>query len=310
MSDERAIIRRHSKSFALAARLLSPIARRRAERLYAWCRHADDAIDHAPAPHAAALALADLRADLDAVYAGRSPNTPAAELLAAVVDDCRLPRRYPEELLAGMAMDAAGTRYETFDELLVYCHRVAGTVGLMMGHALGVSDDRAGSHAGRLGIAMQLTNIARDVAEDWNRGRLYLPLDWLGGVMPESGPLRDDLIAPSIERLLVEAEAHYAAGDEGLKYLDRRSRIAVQVARIVYSDIGNRVRSVGCRPSAGRAVVPLRRKLTAVMSAVARGILTSGGPSVRPPAVVWDFHPRHGYVTSDGNPSSDKGSPT
>jgi len=299
--DERAVIRRHSKSFALAARLLSPVARRRAERLYAWCRFADDAIDHAPTPLAAATALAELRADLEAVYAGHPTSSMAAGMLAAVVDDCGLPREYPETLLAGMAMDAAGTRYHTFDELQVYCHRVAGVVGLMMCHALGVSDDRAGPHAGRLGIAMQLTNIARDVAEDWARGRLYLPLEWLPGEPKSGEPLPDSAVAPAIERLLSAANEHYLAGDDGLIYLDRRSRLAVRVARTVYNEIGVMVRAAGCRPSAGRAVVPGRRKLWAVLMAAARELPKRPGRPVRPPSVVWDYRPKSGYFLAGGH---------
>lgn len=295
-ADARAVIRRHSKSFALAARLLAPAARRRAERLYAWCRFADDAVDHAPDAPAAAAALAGLRADLDAVYAGRPPESPAAGLLASVAAECGLPREYPEDMLAGMAMDAAGTRYRTPDELLVYCHRVAGTVGLMMCHALGVSDDRAGPHAGRLGIAMQLTNIARDVAEDWGRGRLYLPLDWLA-VKPTPGRAIDDAdAAPAVARLLAAADGHYAAGAAGLPYLDRRGRLAVRVAGTVYREIGERVRAAGCRPSAGRAVVTVRRKLLAVLASLARELASPPGPPVRPPAVRWTFSAAGEYV--------------
>jgi phytoene synthase len=298
-TDERAVIRRHSKSFALAARLLAPAARRRAERLYAWCRHADDAIDHAPTPLAAAAALAGLRSDLDAVYAGRRPSSPAAGLLAAVVADCDLPRVYPEELLAGMAMDAGGARFRTLDDLLVYAHRVAGVVGLMMCHALGVSDDRAGPHAGALGIAMQLTNVARDVAEDWARGRLYLPLAWLGGEPPAGRSLEDAAVAPAVERLLAVADSYYVAGDAGLRYLDRRGRLAVRVARMVYSEIGARVRAAGCRPSAGRAIVPGWRKLAAALAATARELSTPRGSPVRRPAMIWAYRPGVGYVPDD-----------
>lgn len=297
--DERASIRRHSKSFALAARLLAPVPRRRAERLYAWCRHADDAIDHAPTGAAAVSALALLRADLDAVYAGHAPQAPEAGLLAEVVAECGLPRHYPEDLLAGFATDAAGTRFRTSDELLLYGHRVAGVVGLMMAHALGVSDDRAGPHAGALGIGMQLTNIARDVAEDWGRGRLYLPLDWLPGEPPAGQPLSDDIIAPVVERLLNLADTYYAAGDAGLTYLDRRSRLAIRVARSVYSEIGTRVRVAGCRPSAGRAVVPGWRKLTSVMTAMAREMVAPRSGPVRQPTVVWDYRPGVGYIPAN-----------
>ena len=94
-------------------------------------------------------------------------------------------------MLDGFAMDAAGTRYETAEELLVYCHRVAGVVGLMMCHALGVADPAARRHADDLGIAMQLTNVARDVAEDWARGRLYVPAEWLPRAPRPGEPLSD-----------------------------------------------------------------------------------------------------------------------
>ena len=261
---ERKIIRHHSKSFALAARLLCPVVRRRAERLYAWCRYADDAIDHAPTPLATVAALEELRTELGAIYAGLTPATTAGQMLKTVIEEIGLPREYPAELLLGMAMDAAGQRYATLDELLLYCHRVAGVVGLMMCHAMGVADERAAVHAGHLGIAMQLTNIARDVAEDWAKGRLYLPTDWLGGNPPAGRPLDDSHVAPAIQYLLVEADRYYVSGDAGLPHLDHRSRLAVHTARAVYAAIGTEVRRKGCRPSAGRAVTSTVTKFRAV----------------------------------------------
>jgi phytoene synthase len=303
--DERATIQRHSKSFALAARLLAPDARRRAERLYAWCRYADDAIDHAPTPLAATIALGQLRADLAAVYAGRQPAAPAAALLSSVVDECNLPCLYLEELLAGMGMDAAGTRYQTIVDLELYCHRVAGAVGLMMTHALGVSADEAGPSAGRLGIAMQLTNIARDVAEDWSRGRLYLPRDWLPGEPPAGRQLDDAAVAPAVERLLDVANGHYAAGEAGLRYLDRPSQLAIRVASRVYSAIGDRVRAAGCRPSAGRAVVPKWRKLLIVATATCRSLVPSANAAVRTPTTIWHYDKATGYIATPSVESSE-----
>ena len=201
MSD-REVIRRHSKSFALAARLLPPQARRRAEALYVWCRAADDRIDEAADQAEAETALHELRAEVAEVYAGRPVTTPVADALRRAVAACDIPREYPLELLAGFEMDVCGTRYATADELLLYCHRVAGVVGWMMCHALGVTDDAGLAHAGHLGIGMQLTNIARDVAEDWSRGRLYLPAEWLPRV-PQSGePLTDAACGPAVRRCL------------------------------------------------------------------------------------------------------------
>jgi phytoene synthase len=290
--DERAVIRKHSRSFALAARLLSQTVRKRAELLYAWCRHADDAIDLATTPLAAVVALNELRTEVESVYGGRPTRTPAGRMLAEVVADVRLPREYPDELLRGMEMDAAGTRYRTLDELLVYCHRVAGVVGLMMCHAMGVADDRATEHAAHLGVAMQLTNIARDVAEDWDRGRLYLPLDWLGGEPPAGQPLKDDLVAPAVARLLAEADRYYAFGDDGLPHLDRRCRLAVRVAREVYSRIGAEVRRRECRPSAGRAVTSTTTKLRVVASAAWQTWPERDPASpLHPPSAVYSFRP-------------------
>ncbi len=254
--EPRSVIRRHSRSFSLAAQLLAPGPRCRAENLYMWCRTADDAIDQAATPRDASMALKAHHEWLDAVYRGDPTDDPAAEALGSVVAECAIPRRYPEELLAGMAMDAAGTRYETIDDLLVYCHRVAGVVGLMMCHALGVCDERALPHAAHLGIAMQLTNIARDVAEDWSRDRLYLPTDWLGRIPAAGETLDDESIAPAIRRLLSLADQYYASGDAGLRYLDRRSRFAIRVARTVYAAIGQQIVRADCRVTAGRAIVP------------------------------------------------------
>ena len=178
IAEARRVLAAKSKSFALAGRVLGGDARDRAAVVYAFCRRADDAIDLAPTgEHAAALAR--LRRELDAVYGGRPTGDAVLDAFGEVARACRIPRDYPAELLAGLEMDAAGTRYGSLAELGVYCYRVAGTVGLMMCHVLGLRHDRALPRAVHLGIAMQLTNICRDVAEDWQLGRLYLPADML-----------------------------------------------------------------------------------------------------------------------------------
>ena len=264
----REVIRRHSKSFALAARLLPPVERRRAESLYAWCRAADDAVDHAPTAAAAADTLDRLRDELDAVYGG-GPVGGAAASLRAVVAECGLPRAYPLAMLDGFAMDAAGTRYRTADELLVYCHRVAGVVGLMMCHAFGVTDPEALARADALGRSMQLVNVARDVAEDWARGRLYLPAEWLPVPPTPDEPLDDGAFAPAVRRALELAGDLHRSGVAGLKYLPPRCRFAVRVAALVYAEIGREVARRGCRVSAGRAVVPRWRKAWLVLKAAA-----------------------------------------
>jgi phytoene synthase len=271
--DAKLVIAKNSKSFALASRLLPARVARDVVVLYAYCRRADDAVDLAP-PEEQPARLAALREELDRVYTPRQVAEPALAAFQQVVHDCEIPRVYLDELLAGMQMDVEAARYETLDDLALYAHRVAGVVGLMMCHVMGVRKPSALEHAAHLGIGMQLTNIARDVAEDWQRGRLYLPDEMLrrhgaGGLrarLDAGGPGEFPAasvpgVALATRDLLDRAEAYYRSGDLGIPDLSLRCGLAVRTARLVYAAIGDRVRAQGCDPLAGRAVVPGRRKL-------------------------------------------------
>lgn len=278
----RRSIARHSKSFDLASRLLPPERRDEVAALYAWCRRCDDAVDAAP-PGEAGPALARLRAELRGLHAGEPAADAVLRCFRVVVERRGIPAAYPLELLDGMAMDVANARYERLDDLLLYCWRVAGTVGLMMCHVMGVSDERAAPHAAHLGIAMQLTNVCRDVAEDWERGRVYLPAEllpedldrWLeagrgGPRRPPLPPAAREAFASAVRRLLALAERYYASADAGLRYLEPRSALAVRTARLVYAEIGRRIEARGCDVLAGRAVVSPGRKLQLLARALAR----------------------------------------
>lgn len=280
MTDPVAVAResiaRGSRSFALASRLLPPRVRDDAVVVYAFCRRADDAVDLAP-PDEQPAALRRLRRELDALYDGHAPPDPVLRGFRAVVHARRIPKAYPAELLAGMAMDAAGTRYETLDDLLGYCYRVAGTVGLMMCHVMGLADDRALRNAAHLGIAMQLTNICRDVVEDWERGRLYLPMALLrchgfpvgaAAPRPPFPPAARAPVARVVEALLAEADRYYRSGDAGLRALSPRCALAVRTARLVYAAIGDRIAARGHDVTRGRAVVPGIAKLALAGRAV------------------------------------------
>jgi len=265
----RGIIAHHSKSFALARHLLPARCRDDAAVVYAWCRRADDAVDELP-PGESKNALERLQIELDDIYRGEGQPDPLLRAFQEVVERVGIPRSYPEDLLRGMRMDVDQARYDTLDDLLLYCYRVAGTVGLMMCHVMGVKHERALRHAAHLGIAMQLTNVCRDVLEDWQRRRVYLPralLPELDDANPDASfPVRfEQAFARAVERLLLEADAFYASGDVGLQYLTLRCRWAVGSARLVYSRIGAVIRSRGCRPTLGRAYVPLREKLLLVL---------------------------------------------
>lgn len=272
----RATIHRHSKSFALASRLLARRERDQTAVVYTWCRRADDAVDTSAATDET---LARLRRELDDAYAATARDP----VLAAFGDVARaraIPLRYPAELLAGMAMDVHGSRYRTLDDTLLYAWRVAGVVGLMMAHVFGTSDDDALVPAAHLGIAMQLTNICRDVAEDWQRGRLYLPDDLLarhgaGGLAADLGrPLPTAARAPlaaAVSDLLATADHYYRSGGRGIRALPWRAAIAVRAARRIYAAIGAQLARTGHDVFAGRAVVPTTRKLAHVVAAFAAG---------------------------------------
>jgi 15-cis-phytoene synthase len=295
----RATIAQHSKSFALASRLLPPDCRDDAAALYTWCRRTDDAIDLAPAA-AQPAALAELDRQLRSVYAGEAQPELGLAAFQEVVLRRRIPKHYPDELVLGMQMDACDQRYTSWAELDLYCYRVAGVVGLMMCHVMGVREPRALVNAAQLGMAMQLTNIARDVGEDWERGRLYLPEALLreqgiDGIVGELG--RDfpayarEGVARATAALLERADRYYAVGERGIPALSTRCGIAVRAAREVYGAIGTRVAAQGHDPLAPRAVVPRTHKLWLAMGAALHELTTRPPTADFAPAPLADFVP-------------------
>jgi phytoene synthase len=263
----RRILRRHARSFSWAARLMPSRPRDDATLLYAWCRRCDDAVDLADDPATARAAVTRLREELDTVCGDAPLADPVLRGFRSVLRRNQIPRRYADELLDGMAMDIGPVRYARVAELLLYCYRVAGTVGLMMAHLMGVRDGHALRHATDLGIAMQLTNICRDVVEDEGRDRVYLPAELLSvGVDPA------DVGAPTkaaVASLLTLADRHYQSGDRGLGALPPACAGAVRAARLIYAEIGAVIARRGFDVRRGRAVVSPARKLWLVLRALA-----------------------------------------
>ncbi|GMW00330.1 MAG: phytoene synthase [Candidatus Hydrogenedentota bacterium] len=279
--ESRAIIAHHSKSFSLASALLHKNHRDEVAVVYAWCRRADDAIDLAPQKDHWRV-VNDLKAELRAIYAGEQFTDPILAEFQSVVRKYNVPFDYPNELLAGMEMDADGWQYRTMDDLLLYSFRVAGTVGLMMCHVLGVTHPHALPRAAHLGIAMQITNICRDILEDWNRGRLYVPETLLerhgaGGISRGAGrPMTDGhalALGRCVRDLLEEADKYYASADEGLRYLSWRSALGVRTARMVYSSIGTQIARSRWDIQSGRAHVSKAGKLALATKAVSMSVL-------------------------------------
>jgi len=219
----RWMIKKGSKSFSLAAKLFDPETRDAAFFLYGWCRYCDDQIDETGKTEnqeELAKGVKALKENTTAAFSFAPQREPVFVALQYIVHRYGIPAHYALELIEGMAMDARGTRYGTLKELLLYCYRVAGTVGLMMSHVMGLRDECALKHAADLGIAMQLTNVARDIIEDAAMGRIYLPLNWLQEAQIPAAEVaapeyREKLAMLSL-RLLREAGDYYRSGDTGL----------------------------------------------------------------------------------------------
>ncbi len=272
----RDLLRQGSRSFFAASLLLPRRVHRPALALYAFCRVADDLIDTGGDP---AAALIGLRARLDAVYAGRPQPFAADRALAAVVLRHAIPQALLDALLEGFEWDAAGRRYDSLAELEAYAARVAGTVGAMMATLMGERSAEGVARACDLGVAMQLSNIVRDVGEDARAGRLYLPQDWLraAGIDPDAWlahPSFDPALAGIVQQLLHRADQLYCRADPGIAALPRTCRPGIGVARHLYAEIGQQVVRQGYNSVGQRAVVPPARKLRLLarsLSAAARG---------------------------------------
>lgn len=268
------VIRRHSRSFHVASRLLPRAIRERAIATYAFCRGADDDVDVASGEGDARACHLATRARLGRLYAGLPMDDPVGRAFAAVVAAARIPRAEPEALLDGMAQDLGVVRMANADELLVYAWRAAGVVGCMMSRIMGRSDEEALRRAVDLGIGMQLTNIARDVGEDAARDRVYLPADWLA----EAGSSVQEVLrcapTPGVlatnRRVLALAERYYESGIGGIRLLPARSRPAILTAALTYREIGRRVQARGGDGVTARVAVPDARKLALVAGACAR----------------------------------------
>lgn len=275
IAESREVLARHARTFELAGRFLGAARRDQAAVVYSFCRLVDDLVDEASDVAAGSVAVARVEAELR----GQAPARPLIAVFGELMDEYGVDRAVALELIAGVRSDSGPVALADDAELLRYCYRVAGTVGLMMCGVLGVRDPIAAPFALDLGVAMQLTNICRDVAEDARRGRVYLPASRLAraGTGPEDvleGAAPRPAVAGVVLELLTLADRHYASADLGMRFIPWRSRLAILVAARVYRAIGLVLRRRGGDPMAGRAVVPSAAKLGWSVIALARFALT------------------------------------
>ncbi len=256
----RDVVREHGKTFFFASSFLPSNQRNAIHAAYAWCRIADDIVDRAPATgiDAAEAALDAWECELD------DPQQPVARAYWQVRREFGIVDHASRDLIAGIRMDLAPGRFSTWDDLEVYCYRVAGTVGLISAPILGCRDTEALPRAVDLGIAMQITNILRDVGEDGRMGRLYLPLEDLAtfDVDPEatlagrpSGRFRE-----LMEFEVARARGYYASARLGVPSLSRAGQMATLASARLYGKILDRIEQNDYDVFQRRAVVDRREK--------------------------------------------------
>ena len=305
------MITHHSKSFSFASHLFPPSLKDDVAILYAWCRRVDDSVDEVP-HHQAGHALKILQEELDELYAPqlsiRVQNDDVLRAFRTLIFRKNIPKHYPQELLEGMKMDLMGIHYQSLNDLYLYCYRVAGVVGLMMCHLMGVRKQEALYHAIHLGIGMQLTNICRDVSEDWGRGRLYLPFTFIqetcqSAPLQEHPLLKEELfqalehnlnqstsgrfhqslipnrfqraVSESTLTLLTHASQHYQIGYQGLGDLPWRMGMTIQTAGWIYHDIGRIIENRQGDPNQPRATTSTLRKGSLLLCSMGSFIYTS-----------------------------------
>ncbi len=289
-------IAKGSKSFALASHIFSPAMRDDAAMLYAWCRYCDDVIDGQEMGHGQITDYRDgqrerlerLTAQTKAALAGESLRSEdsADELifvgLARVFNSHNIPHKHAYELLRGFEMDTDIRHYQSKDDILDYCYHVAGVVGVMMAYIMGAPDEKTLSRASDLGLAFQLTNIARDVVDDAKAERIYVPEDILrlANAPTTAAPLINPDNWPAAHIAAVElldmAEDYYQSARVGIKELPFRCAWAICAALSVYREIGETLRADGPQAWHERVGASKGRKLWLALMSVFSAIGKSG----------------------------------
>jgi len=250
-------------SFYYSFLFLPPEQRRAITALYAFCREVDDVVDECTDAGIARTKLAWWRNEVHAIYGG-VPRHPVTQALAAVIARTPLPEAQLQEIIDGMEMDLDRDRYADFAALEVYCHRVAGVVGLLSAQIFGATDPRTAEYAHALGIAFQLTNIVRDVGEDVRRGRLYLPQDELARFGVTANDIfrarESDAFRALMEFQVERALAWYDRAFALLPAADRRAQRPGLVMAAIYRTLLVEIRADGCRVLTTRtSLTPLRK---------------------------------------------------
>ncbi len=280
MHQAMATLSANGKTFYWASFFLGREKAAVAALVYSCCRQLDDIADNDIRDKEDTRRILS-RIQREIVQAEPSGIHPVAALFRHLIHANGLDAAAVSSLLDGLIQDTHLVRFSRQHELDRYCYRVAGTVGIMMCAVLGIRDSKAAPFAIDLGIAMQLTNISRDVLEDASLARRYLPVDIPVEALRDPSASTRTLVAEAIELQLERAELFYTSGIAGLAYLPRGSRVAIYLAAVLYRAIGRKLRNKGCPWWSGRVMIPMQQKLIMTILAlpVLVRILAQGNPA-------------------------------
>ena len=264
VDDDKIVLKKHGKSFHWAGKFLNKECINRAAELYSFCRILDDIADsgeansHKRLTNIKSIIKTNTITELENIYSIKYPKFLKSSSKKAVID-----------LIDGLILDQKGILFKQKEELIRYSYHVAGTVGIMMCDALKCENVLAKSFAIDLGIAMQLTNIARDVLEDAKMGRRYLPGSWVQNISPKEIVLaaktndlkKIHMISKGIKKLLILAEQYYLSGEKGFTFLPFNTRIAISVASGVYREIGVQLKNENYNWQNGRQITSIFSKI-------------------------------------------------
>lgn len=270
------ITKHYAKTFYFASCLLPAEKRKAAYSIYAICRISDESVDNTGTAQSRS-ALQEIRRQIETAYG----STPIQQSLLAsfrhTINTYTIPQDYFNELLTGMEMDLIKIRYATFDELYDYCYKVAGVVGLIMVRVFGFRNQNALAHAIELGVAMQLTNIIRDIAEDYRRGRIYIPLDEMKNFNVGETAFEQKSLTPGLKELLIfsttRAHNYYQQAHAGIPYItDKRCRLTVKAMANLYEGILDDTAKHGYDVLSRRAHIRLSEKIFRITNILIRGV--------------------------------------
>jgi len=259
--DADRVLAAKGKSFYWARHLLGPKHASRATRLYRFCRYVDDLADE---DQSAARSKKNITALRESILSGSTEDVVVQDGLA-LINACQIDKRAVLDLIAGVWSDTELVRMEDDAHLVQYCYQVAGTVGLMMCKVLDVDHPEAEAFAIDLGIAMQLTNVCRDIQADALVDRRYIPSALVDGLAPSElihpSEAHKQMVQQAVATLLNLADDYYQSGERGLSYLPFRARLAILVAARLYREIGQKLRRQECEYWHQRIVVSKAKKL-------------------------------------------------